>query len=185
MGRSVDTMACGWSSTCTRVLVRTARDAPRTVGVLVVGLTTVGTLRRYIRQGRYGVAAQLGPLRRYHGLWVGFRLAHGCRSAPLGTLQRYQPSGRCAAVDIGTLRRYHGSTLAQSVHIDVARDTFVIPCDGAYCWSKGACGLGRSGDTNRRCGGRLVGQLRRLPSTSRPRSSLPLPSSGFGGIDSS
>ena len=58
----------GWSSTCTRVLVRTARDAPRyrTVGVLVVagqvraGLTTVGTLRRYIRLGRYGAAAQLG-----------------------------------------------------------------------------------------------------------------------------
>ena len=34
--------------------------------------------------------------------------------SPVRTLQRYQPSGRCAAVDIGTLRRYHGSILAQA-----------------------------------------------------------------------
>ena len=42
-------------------------------------------------------------------------------SSAVGTLQRYQPSGRCA------IPWQHACT---SVHIDVAWDTFVISCDG-------------------------------------------------------
>ena len=61
MGRPGDTMAVDWLSTCTRVLVGTARDALRyhAVGVLVVGgqvragLPTIGTLRRYHPSGRF------------------------------------------------------------------------------------------------------------------------------------
>ena len=76
MGRPGDTMICEKATFCTRVQFSAARDALRyhAVGVQVVrgqdraGLSTVGTLRRH------------------HGLWVGLRFAHGCRSEPLRTL---------------------------------------------------------------------------------------------------
>ena len=97
MGRSGDTMVCGLVIDLHTGVgpYRSGRSAIPHGGVLVVagqvraGLTTVGTLRRYIRLGRYGAAAQLGRSGDTMSLWAGHRLAHGCRSTPLGTLLRH------------------------------------------------------------------------------------------------
>ena len=92
MGRSGDTMICGWLTTCTRLQVGTARDALRhhTVGVLVVrGLTGLGCRRS-------------GRLRRYHpsGSVCPRRLGWALRAGEV--LHLFAGSIRCSAVDVRT-----------------------------------------------------------------------------------
>ena len=81
-GRSGDTMICEMATFCTRVQVGTARDAS--------AIPSVGS--------EWGSCTD-GSLRRHHGLWVGLRFAHGCRSVPLGTLCDTFRLGRCVPGD--------------------------------------------------------------------------------------
>ena len=105
----------------------------------------------------------------------------------IGTLRRYQPSGQCAAVDIGTLRRYHGACLHRRAYrrrsghfCDTVRWCVLLVQRAHVGWDAVATPtVGAGGGLSGNC------EDFRVCSTSHPRSSLPLPSSGYGGIDSS
>ena len=126
-----DTMSVDWLSTCTRVLVGSARDALRyhAVGVLVVGgqvrarLPTVGTPRRYHPSGRF---VPVG--------WVGHNALFGSVTLwsrrIVGTFRRHQAvplymrlrSGRCC----GTLRWTCGVATVKVGWVADGRDASAI-----------------------------------------------------------
>ena len=87
-------MICEKATFCTRVQVGTARDAsaipcdgcveqscPAGLGCHGWDASAIPSV------GSEWGSCTDGTLRRHHGLWVGLRFAHGCRSVPLGTLR--------------------------------------------------------------------------------------------------